>query len=817
MEWSPFADRPASNAGSFYSRGRPSFDAASVGSLRFSDVDSPSSNKRPAPDAAAEPTPPKRRSQSIARSATPSIVSNASSGLFVTPKPSPLRAPFIPIAGPSRPPPPPSIPEISDFPRSPFSAAESSVSRLAPSLLDSSFAITPPVQVISDYPGTFLSRKDPVLHQVPTELSYALGGGPVKLTRQALARLAEDQDPFGDDVSESSFESLDFLPNRNEVYRWGYRVHQTWLEVSTIQFRKFKLLLQDNIETAGIRKKLHEDLDTLAARGRRKRPIDLIIDYLTPFIAHVKKMLEEEGILAGTDKEIVMCIPTVWSQRACQKMHYALAKASKSVGFEGVQVEHDSIKDLFIVSEPEAAAEVVLREELNIRTGQRLVFVDVGAGTVDLINYLVSWTVPRRLKEEGAPPSGEITHFNQNVSWSYSIDRNPYRTGGMCGSSFLNEKFQTYILGRLKKHKVASKKNDRFLRRKAEEITYTQFEFFLKRSLDIYEDDPPTFLGIGAFIGLSPDKEQMFGNNNMRIPFSDIQRIFLEYFHEIWALVVGQLESCKSRGNRADVSNFHILMLEPKLKSLTGLLYRVVLIGGFSDSPSLREFLKRALEKYDGGGIQLIAPKMDFATTVSSEAILRAFNKEHGPQRFARSSYDILRHLPKDVYNSKHEKRGPNDANARAQRAPCTGEPYVRDTIEWFIKKDDFIPEDWTRKPIRCQHFVDRCEDPGLVVWEKLYVSEYATESLYKKIHLSNKGCEMVGYIRVDMSFLKHEGLLVPKRVPEGCQGDDYYEVEFDLVMKVQDRDLKCFVKYGKRILQECQINIASAFPAGVQ
>lgn len=194
------------------------------------------------------------------------------------------------------------------------------------------------------------------------------------MTRQARARVNEEDDPFPDwdrdNQSVSSFDSLDLRHDRNECYRWGYSVHQAWLEVSTVQFKKFKLLLQENVETAGVRERLNRDLDTLVSRGRRKKPIDLIVDFLTPFVAHVKKSLEDKGHYAGTDKEIVMCIPTIWSQKACRKMHFALAKAFESAKFEGVEVEHNSIKNLFIVSEPEAAAEIVLREHVEIRVSR---------------------------------------------------------------------------------------------------------------------------------------------------------------------------------------------------------------------------------------------------------------------------------------------------------------------------------------------------------------------------------------------------------------------------------------------------------------
>lgn len=134
------------------------------------------------------------------------------------------------------------------------------------------------------------------------------------------------------------------------------------------------MLLQDNAGTAGIRERLRRDLDTLASKGTKKKPIDLIIDFLTPFVTHARRMLEENDHYLGRDKEIVMCIPTIWSQQACRKMHFALAKAFTSVGFEGVDVENDSIKNLFILSEPEAAAEIVLREHVEIRVSMNTSF-----------------------------------------------------------------------------------------------------------------------------------------------------------------------------------------------------------------------------------------------------------------------------------------------------------------------------------------------------------------------------------------------------------------------------------------------------------
>ncbi|KAK8876940.1 Hsp70 family protein [Apiospora arundinis] len=719
-EWSPFADYPVSHAGSFFSSPRVSrSDSVSVASSRLSNAESRSSSKRRAGDTSYNPTPKRQSTSRPVRSVESSRMSNSSSGLFCTPFPSPSLEQSTPIAGPSRP--PPSIPNFSDLRRSstvsslsitpqlslhaPSSALIRPDSRQSSQSLgtrsrlilafdfgtgysSASYFLVEPgheeatsilgkIKTISDYPGYAHNRNAPMSRHVPSELIYSLGGPPVRRTRQSYARLAEENDlsagatyaddPFGDrdewDVSQTSFVSLDGPPNRNERYRWGYDALQAWIEATTLEFRKFKLLLQDTPETEGVREKLNRDLKTLAARGTVKKPTDLIIDFLTPFIAHVKKILEEEGVYAKTDKEIVMCIPTIWSQRACRTMHVALAKAFTSVGVEGVHVGNKSIKNLFIVSEPEAAAEVVLWGELDIRPNQRLVFVDAGAGTVDLITYLVDNNMPLRLKEEGAPPSG-----------------------GMCGSGFLNEEFQAYMVSRLKKHRMLHDKDDAWHQRKASEITWNHFEFHLKRYLNIYEENPLRNHNMRTD-GLPDDRANGFATDHVRIPYDDIKRIFLGCFHKIWDLVQGQLEACKNRGRQANTLD-----------------------------PGSHE------------------------ATVSIGAVLRAFNKELGPQRFARSSLGFLRHLPHDVYLSKHQPYDHADAYERPRPAPITKEPYVRNTIEWFIKKDQIVPKDFTMNPIRMVHFIARCEDPKLVVWEAIYISDSAKDSHYKITHARNKG-----------------------------------------------------------------------------
>lgn len=104
-------------------------------------------------------------------------------------------------------------------------------------------------------------------------------------------------------------------------------------------------------------------------------------------------------------------------------------------------------------------------------------------------------------------------------------------------------------------------------------------------------------------------------------------------------------------------------------------------------------------------------------------------------------------------------------------------------------------------------------------------------------------GTEKVGYLEVDVSFLRDHGLLTPKPAPvrNGVTvGKDHYEIHLTIRMRVIGRDLECkfslsailpgdelklIVKgtaifidvHGNTHEKKCQINIASAFMNGVE
>ncbi|KAK6189536.1 hypothetical protein LQW54_013168 [Pestalotiopsis sp. IQ-011] len=501
------------------------------------------------------------------------------------------------------------------------------------------------IQSIRNYPDDMNENSgDPMKSEVPTEVIYPMDRAFRKRTQSTsnmstqmggLARLDEGQvaqDQHGPSVQIDEMEEEDILMLDEDAnsFKWGYAVHQalkyrdSYSNANQLGLTRFKLLL-------------HEDARTEAF----------------------------QGLYAGYTKEIVLCIPAIWKQKACRNMQTALASALLAAGYEDIAIESHSIENLFVVSEPEAAAAFVLENDRSIRANDTFVLLDAGGGTVDANTYTVSQTTPLRLQAEGAPPQG-----------------------GLFGSSYLNEAFRD------------------LLREQLATETYL-------------EDDGDTLDAIAETITVT-DK--------------DIRKIFDHCLSGIKTLMIAQIEDAAARGI--------------KVNKLVG-------IGGFMGSVSLRKYLQNALREYcEEKGVQIEpiwAPHS--VSAVASGAVLRALNKEHGPERHARSSYGINRTEPYGQYDEHI------NARATSHKDECDGEQYVRDTIDWILPLGRVIPPVWTSEPIPCSHNI-RCHPPRpLVCVEVLYVSDSATRSHYSKFHKNNK---VVGRIEADFNFLKEQNLITP-------------------------------------------------------
>jgi hypothetical protein len=144
---------------------------------------------------------------------------------------------------------------------------------------------------------------------------------------------------------------------------------------------------------------------------------------------------------------------------------------------------------------------------------------------------------------------------------------------------------------------------------------------------------------------------------------------------------------------------------------------------------------------------------------VARGAVLRAFNKDHGPDRITSCSYGFLRSEPYEPEEFAAHK------NTRCIIDKADGEKYIDGTINWLIQKvctlyshirisDLFRP--WLILAIHSslkgeplphnKEFsitVKHTFGPKARYFsckEVLYVSDFSHESHYRKTHVMNKG-----------------------------------------------------------------------------
>ncbi|TVY83758.1 hypothetical protein LSUE1_G004561 [Lachnellula suecica] len=272
----------------------------------------------------------------------------------------------------------------------------------------------------------------------------------------------------------------------------------------------------------------------------------------------------------------------------------------------------------------------------------------------------------------------------------------------------------------------------------------------------------------------------------------DIAQIFTPHLTAIARLMLSQLQSAKDAGHRVQ---------------------KVVLIGGFSGSASLRQYLEGRLKELSvdfGHQVRLTRGMLpgEPEIAVAHGAVLRALDKEKGPDRITQSSYGFLRTEP--YTEAMHPGMKP-----RIDK--LDGERYIKNTIFWLIQKGQQLPFH-AESSILAIHTFSTTEKQ-LLCEEILYVSDESTESHYRREHPKNRGHEEAGRIIADMTFLRDEGKIEPIEPEIGYGGKRHYRVEFDLVMIIDGRNLRYEARWpaggGGEAVIGGNVNIAAAFRPG--
>lgn len=111
----------------------------------------------------------------------------------------------------------------------------------------------------------------------------------------------------------------------------------------------------------------------------------IIADFLIHLFRHTKFQMEKSYLYHdGCPVEFVLCVPALWTEKACCTMQNAMTRALRESGF--IEDAQHNIDNLFIVTEPEAPSVHVLAASGEITVG----FLCCSSARVRDINFTLA-------------------------------------------------------------------------------------------------------------------------------------------------------------------------------------------------------------------------------------------------------------------------------------------------------------------------------------------------------------------------------------------------------------------------------------------
>ncbi|KAI1008496.1 hypothetical protein CEK26_012900 [Fusarium fujikuroi] len=392
-------------------------------------------------------------------------------------------------------------------------------------------------------------------------------------------------------------------------------------------------------------------LDTAAQLKRfNKNVVDAVSDYLTQIYKHTMDTLTRrygESFMASTKVEFVLTCPAVWSDAAKNTTLQAAERAGMGLRSE-----------IQMISEPEAAAVYTLKaiQPNHLNVGDNFIVCDAGGGTVDLIAYKIISLKPLRVEESAVG------------------------TGGLCGSAFLNYRFEEHVRGRLGQTRFDEMKAKKG---KTWQMGLRYFEEFVKRNFNEDEHQevnvpyvyPCPYLDptdLRSFPGLPDDEEAGLDSGFLVMTAEQVKDIFEPVVKE------GQVTGLRSKG---------------------GIVSGIVLVGGFGQSDYLYRRLKNhftsaapppyserpthanANSTQEAGSIEVMQPVYAW-TAVVRGAVLRGLEGNMVISRKSRMHYGTS-------YATVYDE----DKHSVSERywSPLWERWMVSDRMQWHIAKGEAL------------------------------------------------------------------------------------------------------------------------------
>ncbi|CAD6568570.1 MAG: hypothetical protein ASARMPRED_001863 [Alectoria sarmentosa] len=494
-------------------------------------------------------------------------------------------------------------------------------------------------------------------------------------------------------------------------YKWGFQIGE---DEQRHQWFKLDLDPSQRRDTSQLARLFPDP--KAAPPGYDMPPEKLSTDYLTAIRKHGEQVLRYKlpsSALQSLPIEYIITVPAVWSDAAQARTRLCAEQAGMGLGHA-----------LHIISEPEAAAVYALDvlDPHIIEIGDTFVLCDAGGGTVDLISYTVT----------ALKPNLEINEATPGI-------------GSLCGSAFLNRRFEKFLEDKLGKEPgwdqdVLDEATKRF-----EAVVKKQF-----RGIEGEEFKVPVHgLPDNPRLGISRGKLTLSGD--------EVGKIFEPIVHEVNKLVMDQVRSTTQAAKK------------PKA---------VVMVGGFGQSAYLRDCIRSIVASFS---IEVLQSPNGW-TAVVRGALMKGlattspnFASVKISGRCARKHYGL--EIQDEFIQGVHDED-------RRSFSPFKGKDVI-DIMYWFIKKVQNVQED---TPIRifCQYLhLEAYGHPSEIV---VTINAFSDrENSGAPMYPDSEGVARLVDVKADLSPIPLARF--PKAT--GADGHSYLKVDFHI-------EITCYSAYTK-------------------
>ncbi|CAI4217302.1 unnamed protein product [Parascedosporium putredinis] len=411
-------------------------------------------------------------------------------------------------------------------------------------------------------------------------------------------------------------------------------------------------------------------LETAAQLKRfDKNVVDAVSDYLTEVYKHTMDTLTRrygESFMASTKVDFVLTCPAVWSDAAKNTTLQAAERAGMG-----------SKSEIQMISEPEAAAVYTLKaiQPNHLNVGDNFIVCDAGGGTVEYVSCLKRLLL--HLTPNINPPFPLLVVdleydifllilclvlFSTYSLIAYKIislkplrvEESAVGTGGLCGSAFLNYRFEEHV-----RHRIGQVKFDEMKAKKGKtwQMGLRYFEEFVKRNFNENEHQEVNV----PFPGLPDDEEAGLDSGFLVMTADQIKDIFEPVVKEVCDLVEGQVKTLRAKG---------------------GVVSGIVLVGGFGQSNYLEKPTLAGASSSDPlGSIEVMQPVYAW-TAVVRGAVLRGLEGNMVISRKARMHYGTSFATVFD--EEKHSM-------SERYWSPLWERWMVSDQMQWHIAKGEAL------------------------------------------------------------------------------------------------------------------------------